>query len=417
MKKILWFSNCIQSNTNNKASGSWLYSMARLLVGVPDIYLVNITVARTKIKDIQYVRISENFEEYILPNWDTDKEGCPSLDNCRKIAGLCAKINPNIVHVWGIEKYFARIIYRLELSVPVLLEMQGIRKPCAEVFYGEMSLSDTWHCMGFREFLFPFSKSIYAQKQQMYRRGVKDEEVLKQFQYISTQSRWIRNHIRPLVPDAKLFNTGMSLRSEFWDSKKWQYPKNGVKNFYCSASAPISYKSIQTAIKALSIVVKSYPETKLYVIGNFKSSNWLHQTGYLTFLLNLIKKYDVQKNVVFTGPLNALEIIEVMHKCVGMVQTSYVESYSLAVAEAQAVGIPSIVSYAGAMPELAIDGETGLFFPPGDYCSCAARMLELIEDKSLAESISENSYKLARDRNNDECVLRCQLSIYNEILK
>lgn len=416
MRRILWFSNCIQSNTNNKASGSWLYSMARLLVGTPDIHLVNITNAITKKKEIQHVRISENFEEYILPNWPIDKDGCPSLENCRKISELCTKINPDLVHVWGIEKYFARIVSKLDLSVPVLLEMQGIRKPCAEVFYGEMSLSDIWHCMGFREFLFPFHKSIYAQKKQMYRRGVKDEDILKRFQYISTQSRWVRNHIRPLVPDAKIFKTGMSLRSEFWNSKQWQYPKNGVKDFYCSASAPISYKSIQTAIKALSIVVKSYPDTKLYIIGDFRTSNWLRQTGYLTFLLNLIKKCNLQKNVVFTGPLNASEIIQIMHHCVGMVQTSYVESYSLAVAEAQAVGIPSIISYAGAMPELAIDRETGLFFSPGDYCSCAACMMEIIMNESLAMSISEKSYMLARKRNDDACVLACQLNIYNEIL-
>lgn len=417
MKKILWFSNCIQSNTNNRASGSWLYSMARLLVDSQEIHLTNITVTPKKENNIKHITISNTFDEYILPNWDTDKDGCPSLDKCQQIANICADVNPDIVHIWGIEKYFARIVSKLNIKVPVLLEIQGIRKPCAEVYFGDMSIGETWSCMGLREFLFPFHKSIYAMKRTMYTRGVKDEKVLKNFQHISTQSRWVRDQIKPLVTKAKLYNTGMSLRKDFWDSDKWQYPQDGIRDFYCSASAPISYKSIQTAIKALAIVTKSYPTTKLYVIGNFNTSNWLHQTGYLTFLLNLIRKLNVQDNVVFTGPLNAAEIIQVMHKCVGMVQTSYVESYSLAVAEAQAVGIPSIISYAGAMPELATDRETGLFFSPGDYRSCAARMLEIIEDKKLAEYISEKSYILAHERNNDTSVLACQLKIYQDILQ
>ncbi len=416
MKKILWFSIFALSDTNHKASGSWLYSMAHLLVDTPDVYLTNITIGITRSKGVQHICINDNFDEYILPNWRVEKDGCPSKAKIQEIADLCARINPDIVHVWGIERYFARIIPRLNVTVPVLLEIQGILRPCAEVFYGDMTFKDTLRCIGLREILFPHLKSIYALKHKMYVRGVRSEEAFRNFQYISTQSRWVREQIKPLAPNAKLFNTGMSLRSDFWDSKKWQYPQDGTKYFYCSASAPLSYKCIQTAIKAMSIVVKSYPEAKLYIIGNFKTSNWLHQIGYLTFLLNLIKELQIQDNVVFTGPLNASEIIQVMHKCVGMVQTSYVESYSLAVAEAQAVGVPSVISYAGAMPELAIDRETGLFFSPGDYRSCAARMLELIEDEALAKSLSEKSYTLARKRNDDTCVLACQLNIYNEIL-
>ena len=417
MTRILWFSNCIQSNTNNRASGSWLYSMARLLVGTPEMHLTNITVSKKKSKNIEYISIGKNFDEYILPNWDIDKDGGLSPEKCQQIAGICTKVNPDIVHIWGIEKYFARIVSKLNIKVPVLLEMQGIRKPCAEVYYGDMSLGETWSCMGLREFLFPFNKSIYALKRQMHTRGVKDETILRNFQYISTQSRWVRDQIRSIAPNAKLFNTGMSLRADFWESKKWQYPQGDAKDFYCSASAPIPYKSIQTAIKALAIVKKSHPTTKLYVIGNFRTSNWLQQAGYMTYLLNLIKKHKLQDNVVFTGPLNASGIIEIMHKCVGMVQTSYVESYSLAVAEAQAVGIPAVISYAGAMPELATDRENALFYSPGDYHSCAARMLEIIEDRKLAEYISENSYTLAHERNNDEKVLSCQLKIYQNILK
>ena len=131
----------------------------------------------------------------------------------------------------------------------------------------------------------------------------------------------------------------------------------------------------------------------------------------------MIKKLQLTKNIIFTGPQSADGIIETMHKCIGMVQTSYVESYSLAVAEAQAVGVPSIISYAGAMPELAENNISGMFFSPGDYVSCASKMIELIESKELAIKLSGNAYELAHERNNDSIVLSTQLKIYEQILK
>ena len=415
MKKILWFSNCIQSHGANKASGSWLFSMARLLVSTGGIHLINITKSRTgNTQDIEHNTINEHFEEYILPDWDTDNNGLPSKENCNLIKELCNNINPDIIHVWGVENYFSALLPTLGLSTALLLEIQGLQKSCSEVYYGDMTPSDILKCFGLREILFPFKKSICQFKKDMANKGVIENDTIRKYIHISTQSVWIRERIRMINRKATVYETGMSIREEFWNAKKWEYPNS--TNFYCSAAGPAPYKCIQTAIKALKIVTQNYPDAKLYIIGNFVDQNWLHQPGYLTFLKKMIKKLKLTDNIIFTGPLSANEIIDVMYRCTGMVQTSYVESYSLAVAEAQAVGVPSIISYAGAMPELAEDRKTGMFYSPGDYISCASRMLEIIENPTLARSISEESFKLATKRNNDKKVLDVQLSIYNEIL-
>lgn len=416
MKKILWFSNCIQSHGANKASGSWLFSMARLLVSTGGIHLINITKSRTgNTQDIEHNTINEHFEEYILPKWKSEKNGLPSDENCNRIKELCTSISPDIIHVWGVENYFSTLIPTFNLTTPLLLEIQGLHTPCANVYYGDLSISETIECLGMREILFPFKKSIYKEKKNMAVLGKRDEKAIKLYKHISTQSKWIRDQIKLINNEAYIYETGMSIREEFWNAKKWEYNDN-CKDFYCSAAGATPYKSIQTAIRALSIVKRKYPETKLYIIGNFKDNNWLHQPGYLTFLKKMIKKLGLENNIIFTGPLNATEIIEIMHKCIGMVQTSYVESYSLAVAEAQTVGVPSIISYAGAMPELAKDYISGIFFSPGDHISCASKMMEFIDNKRLATKISENAIKLADERNNDKFVLEKQREIYNEIL-
>lgn len=416
MKKILWFSNCIQSQGANKASGSWLFSMARLLCDSGIVHLINIAKARQSgSTKIEYKKISDSFEEYILPNWEIDRNGFPSIEACNEIKALCQEIHPDIIHVWGVENYFCTLLPTFSLPAPLLLEIQGLHGTCADVYYGDMSVSDTLRCFGLREILFPFMKSIYVQKHQMRDLGEKDVDAIKKYQHISVQSRWIEDRIKMTNPVCNLYQTRMSLRKEFISCPKWEYNDN-CRNFYCSAAGPTPYKSIQTAIKALKVVTEKYSDACLYIIGNFSDSNWLHQSGYLTFLKKTIKNLGLERNVIFTGALTATGIVDVMHKCIGMVQTSYVESYSLAVAEAQAVGVPSVISYAGAMPELAENRNTGLFFSPGDNVSCANRMIELIENKELAMQISQKSRELANERNSDDIVLATQLNIYDKIL-
>lgn len=415
--KILWFSNCKLSNKNNKLSGSWLYSMSELLTSKANITLTNITVDRSNnIKTVQRVQITQNFEEYILPNWKRDKNGFPNKRFIEKIKEICIKTNPDLIHVWGIENYFCNLIPELNLSYPLLLEIQGLREPCANVFYGDLSFQDTLSCLGVREILFPTKKTIYAAKKGMQKLIKNDKLALKKYQYISTQSKWVRDYIRFNNANAHIFQTGMSIRSPFWNAN-WSYPENGQKNFYCSAAGPISYKSIQTAIKALFHVKSLYKDCRLFIIGDFKKKNWIHQPGYLSYLYKLIQKLNLTNNVIFTGSLYADEIVDIMQKCIAMIQTSYVESYSLALVEAQAVGVPAIISYAGAMPELAENRKSGLFFSPGDYISCASHMIELIENKNLALSLSREEQSTAQKRNNNESVLEIQLQIYKTILK
>ena len=413
MKTILWFSNFIQSKGKNNGSGSWLFSMSQLLTSTGQIHLINITTTYDKrVKEIECHSINDYFTEYLLPYWPPrDKKGIPAQENCQKIKDLCIRIAPDIIHVWGVENYYCHLVPTFNLNIPTLLEIQGLRGPCADVYYGDLSISETIKCFGIREILFPIAKSIYKMKGDMKRLGFSDRNAIELYQHISTQSKWIKDLIRDINNNATVYETGISIREEFWTTNKWNY-NNCNKDFYCSSGGPAPYKSIQTAIRALASVVKRYPATRLYVIGDFKDSNWLHQSGYLSFIKKMIKKMKLTENVIFTGPLYANEITNIMHKCIGMVQTSYVESYSLAVAEAMAVGVPTIISYAGAMPELATDHVSALFYSPGDYIACASRMIELIENKDMAENISDKAYKLAHERNNDRLVLEKQLRIY-----
>lgn len=56
------------------------------------------------------------------------------------------------------------------------------------------------------------------------------------------------------------------------------------------------------------------------------------------------------------------------------------EGFGLVVIEAMAAGLPVIASRVSALPEIVIDGETGLLVPPGDATALVSAMRQLLDD-------------------------------------
>jgi glycosyltransferase involved in cell wall biosynthesis len=90
-------------------------------------------------------------------------------------------------------------------------------------------------------------------------------------------------------------------------------------------------------------------------------------------------------DVEFVGYLNGNELKSIVagSTCVVVPSECY-ENSPLTVYEACAMGKPVVGSSIGGIPELVVDGETGLLFPPGDDGALAARLEELWGDRARA---------------------------------
>jgi glycosyltransferase involved in cell wall biosynthesis len=63
------------------------------------------------------------------------------------------------------------------------------------------------------------------------------------------------------------------------------------------------------------------------------------------------------------------------------------EGLPLSILEAMSAGLPVVASRVGGIPELVVDGETGLLVPPGDPASLAAAIERLLEDPGLRDRL------------------------------
>lgn len=77
------------------------------------------------------------------------------------------------------------------------------------------------------------------------------------------------------------------------------------------------------------------------------------------------------------------------------INTSHVDNMPVAVVEACALGLPVVTTVVGGIPDLLVDGETGLFCPDGDVDAMARSISRLLEEPGLAARLSAAGRRLA----------------------
>lgn len=205
------------------------------------------------------------------------------------------------------------------------------------------------------------------------------------------------------------------LRDSFYNAKPWTFKKTDSPIIFTTASGAIPYKGIHILFKSIQIIKKKYPKIQLRIAGQMKIGNLLID-GYSIYLEKLIQKYDLNQNIVLLGPLDETNIVKELQNCNVCVIPSFVETYCLAFAESLIIGVPTIATFVGAMPELATHNKECLFYNPLDFYMCAYYIDLLLTDKDLAEQISSNARKKRLLENDKKEVIINQLNIYENII-
>lgn len=409
--KVLWLCNIAFSDTESKASGSWLISMTDSLIDSGEVELFSITEGDVKKVTRQNHRA---INQWIIPRGRLKQNGLPDKRIVLGIQELVEQINPDIIHIWGTEKYWGLLHSRGYIKGNMLLEIQGFKFSCVKYFYLGLSFWDIIKCFRFKEFLKP-STSIIGLKLSFKKWGKFEKEMVKVSKNISTQSQWVRTHVKNINIDAKIFKAKIALRKEFLEASKWDFELcNPFQVFTSSSSTSISYKGLHILLDAIAILKPRFPQIKLVIAGDY--SKGIRMDGYSRFLHDKILRKGIVDNVSWVGSLNAKSIISQIQESNVVVVSSFVESYCLALDESLTIGAPTVASFSGAMPELAKHRETALFYPSDDVEMCADAIEQFFTDKFFATKISHNAY----NRNYDmepENIVQNQLNIYKTILK
>jgi len=91
-------------------------------------------------------------------------------------------------------------------------------------------------------------------------------------------------------------------------------------------------------------------------------------------------------------PFPALEAI-IKQASLVVVPSIWYENNPFAVMEAFALGVPVVAARIGGIPELVIDGETGLLFRAGDSDDLRAKMAALLQSPELGQKLAAQAYR------------------------
>ncbi len=411
--KIVWLSNSRFTPNIIKTTGSWMQSLSEQLCQIEGNELYNIseysgsTIIKEKFNNIQ---------QWCLPQ-DKDAKNnhqIASDDFCHEVVDIINNIKPDIVHIWGTETIFPSIYNKGYIKYPCLLEIQGILSSYYYFYYGGLTFYEILKCIHLKELILPW-RCLPFKRRAFKKRGLTECESISRFNNIAVQSNWTLEQLHNINTNFNVYHSKIMLRKAFYEAEQWNYKQTDTPIIFTTASGAIPYKGIQIALKALVLIKKTYPKATLRIAGNMHIGNLL-QDGFSIYINNLIHKYSLENNVVLLGSVDANQIVDELQRCNVCLIPSFVETYCLAFAESMMVGVPTVVSYAGAMPELANDKDEAFFYNSNDLVSCAQRIIKIITNKELSEHLSAKCRERRIIENDISLVVSNQMNIYNKIV-
>ncbi len=172
----------------------------------------------------------------------------------------------------------------------------------------------------------------------------------------------------------------------------------------------ISMKGHKYLIEAAKIVLEKIKNVKFIITGSSQGNN-----SYEMELKNMVKNYSLEDKIIFTGYQkdikNIIALIDIF------VFSAFGEGFGRVLIEAMALQKPIVAANSGGIPEIVVDGKTGLLVPEKDPQSIASAVIMLINEKDTRDRMGRAGRKRVEERFAIERHTRDVENLYSEVLK
>lgn len=163
-------------------------------------------------------------------------------------------------------------------------------------------------------------------------------------------------------------------------------------------------KGVRELLTAMSVLKKRCPDCMLYLGGIWEDKELEQLAG------------EQKDCVVYIGWVSGTEKKKYLEECDIFVLPSYFEGQSLSVLEAMANSCAVAASDTGGIPEMIINGETGLLFRPEDTQDLTEKLDRLLFDTQLCRRLGESARMKAEEEFSIDKNIEKLLQIYDQIL-
>ena len=133
-------------------------------------------------------------------------------------------------------------------------------------------------------------------------------------------------------------------------------------------------------------------------------------------LKKLCRELNLEQNVKFLGYLNQKEVIDTFNKFDIAVFPSTFESFGVAAVEAQACGVPVIVSNVGGLPEATAPNYSSILVEKENPDQLAKEIIKLVNNHDLRKEMSKNAREFVEKTYNIEDNFGSVETVYKKII-
>lgn len=411
--KILWVVNHYMDDLAKELgkpipiSGSWLVETSKKLKSFNDIEL-NI-VCPSEFNDKE--KTINNINYYLLKMNSIDKYIKPTKKLSNSCTNLLDEIKPDIIHIQGSEFAFG-LEFLLQKDIPVVISIQGLISEIVKKHYTWAGLKDNKNHLSINNIIIQLPQTLKNIRNKF--RAKAEIKQLKLCDYIIGRTIWDRAHSYFHNPTSRYYLLQETMRDTFFKTK-WDFTKANEHIIFCAGGYGSPLKGAHKVLEAVALLKSEFPNIQLRIPGRdprLVKNNY----GYNRYIVNCIRKLQIDKNVKFIGPLNEIQMAEEFLKAHVYVMGSSIENSSNTMGEAMCVGTPSVISYVGGLPSLANDEKEVLFYRFGDVEHMSWQIRRIFKEENLANMLSGNARARAFSQYPTENITENLKAIYEDII-
>ncbi|MBV9927403.1 MAG: glycosyltransferase [Acidobacteria bacterium] len=249
-----------------------------------------------------------------------------------------------------------------------------------------------------------------SRRNTLRRFGKEYPELFRQAAGIFAVSRVMRERLIEFgAPDERVHYVTTGANCELFDGAD----PASAPPLVVAAGRFVEKKAPHLTLEAFARVLRECPDARLRMIG---------QGPLLRRCRKLAARLSIAHAVTFTGSLPHEAVAAEMRRARLFVQHSVraesgdSEGTPVSIQEAGAAGLPVVSTRHAGIPEVVVEGETGLLVDEGDVGGMARRMIRLLRDPAHAARLGEAGRRRVREHFSSSSCAERQLEIIERTL-
>ena len=171
-----------------------------------------------------------------------------------------------------------------------------------------------------------------------------------------------------------------------------------------AVGALVGHKGHRYLIEAAAQVVREVPDARFVILG---------EGDLRASLEKQIAELHLEKHVILGG--FRPDVLSLLKGFDIFLMPSVTEGLGTSLLDAMACAKPIIASRVGGIPEVVVDGKTGILVPPKDPDRLAQAIVRMMQDRALAASMADAGYARVTERFTVERMVEETLAVYERL--